>query len=376
MASDQPRLWALLLALLTATVFAWEFSPAMEYEMHDFLSVEWLSDSVVLIGGTEGLILRSTNKGLNWEETSVPETATICDLASRNGVVLAAGTDSTILRSLDTGKTWLKSHSEIGFRRLNSICFRTDTEAFAVGLDTVVLRSKNKGETWEYVKTQSGSISQTGFNKVFFSDPGFGIACGGNPGYYKKILHSSDSGKTWEVAQGEMIDAPRAGCSIPGGGAILVGADEAIWRLKPDTTWEQRFLGGDSWLTDVTFVSPVNGFICNNVGQILITWDRGATWHCQDTPENTPRLSGIAFQNSGFGIAVGSDGTVLRATPADLGAESGVRKRDKNCGMPRKQVVREITIGPKSGRPARATYSASGKKQKSVADGVSVIEEP
>ncbi|MBM3242306.1 T9SS type A sorting domain-containing protein [Candidatus Poribacteria bacterium] len=76
-------------------------------------------------------------------------------------------------------------------------------------------------------------------------------------------------------------------------------------------TWEVIAIPGvTANLSDVTFVSPTEGWIVGATGTILHTTDAGATWTAQ-TSGITTNLTRVTFVNALEGWAVGASGVIL-----------------------------------------------------------------
>jgi len=75
------------------------------------------------------------------------------------------------------------------------------------------------------------------------------------------------------------------------------------------TVWHPQSTGTNSYLFDVYFTSPTNGWLCGNTGLIMNTVDGGATWIEQDVPPvNT--YYGIYFADNQNGWSCGYGGQI------------------------------------------------------------------
>lgn len=147
------------------------------------------SANVGLVVGDNGLILRTTDGGLNWGV--VPSgitqriravrclTTTLC-LADGNSV---AG--DGLIRSTDAGASWSPVSLQ-GFAAVRSIARVSDSIAI-IADDNGLQRSTDGGQSWTRVYTSQGSLLDVSFNGA-----GIGIAVG-----YEGILRSADQGLSW-----------------------------------------------------------------------------------------------------------------------------------------------------------------------------------
>jgi photosystem II stability/assembly factor-like uncharacterized protein len=97
-------------------------------------------------------------------------------------------------------------------------------------------------------------------------------------GYFGKIVHSADAGRTWAVQKSDTVNS----------------------------------------LFGVSFVDDKTGWVVGEAGAILHTKDGGTTWQKQTSPITTERLLKVRFLNDNEGYVVGSYGVVLHT--ADGGA--------------------------------------------------------
>lgn len=75
----------------------------------DLCSINFINDSTFLITGDNGLILRSTDKGINWDRKPIIRKLTINRIQFINDSIGWLACDhGIILKTTDAGYTWFK----------------------------------------------------------------------------------------------------------------------------------------------------------------------------------------------------------------------------------------------------------------------------
>jgi photosystem II stability/assembly factor-like uncharacterized protein len=179
------------------------------------------------------------------------------------------------------------------------------SEAWAVGTFGSIYHTANGGKTWE--TRESGT--RNALFSVDFADPQHGWAVGKSA----VVLHTTDGGASWKAQRSpippekhlfkvQALDA-RTAWAVGDWGARTVTHDGG-------EHWEDRSLGDDIVLYDVSFPDAAHGYVCGEFGTVLATADGGATW--EKRPAGTDKtLFGLDFVTPEEGWAVGIDGLLL-----------------------------------------------------------------
>ncbi len=149
------------------------------YNMNEsFSSFVQFQDSVIFVGGTSGLLLKTSNLGVNWvilpsgqggriiSSIKIPNDSSISTLAYSSG-------QYEILSSTNNGINW--SSQILGERGiLNSVDFFNQTTGIVVGYNGTILRTTNCGDNW--ISISSGlNYTYTGAQML---SSGTGYICG------------------------------------------------------------------------------------------------------------------------------------------------------------------------------------------------------
>jgi photosystem II stability/assembly factor-like uncharacterized protein len=180
--------------------------------------------------GSRGIILRSTDGGLNWTPQSSGTTDYLLDVSSLDSnTAIAVGDRGTILRTIDGGATWTFQTSGTT-NQLRAVSFADDWTGIAVGSGGTILLTKDGGQTWN-AQMSGTSADLVGVAHSDNADTVFVAGTG-------TILRTTDGGASW-LAQ-ELPSVVRgyrwAGISSKGGIGIAVNApgDGVILRTTTD----------------------------------------------------------------------------------------------------------------------------------------------
>lgn len=284
--------------------------------------VDFFDDTLGMISGGTGTILRTTDGGQTWTRVNVSVATDRCcysvKFASRN-VVWVVGIRA-VLRSTDGGQTFGGTQfTDAPFR--TSIFPVSETTAWAVG--------GSSGFRTHYRYSMSGSTMVSTFwsvpsgdfmRDIFFVNENTGWSVG-SPGRIIKITNAlaepqftiQQSGTSVMLHGIFMLDANQ-GWTVGDNGTILRTTDGG-------STWTPQFSGTTNALQKVAFKDPLNGIIVGAAGLILTTSDGGATWRT-DPSGTSSDLRNIAIEGAAA-YAVGANGTILK--------KSGTTKRKRGA---------------------------------------------
>jgi photosystem II stability/assembly factor-like uncharacterized protein len=116
--------------------------------------------------------------GVNWEDSTI-------------GGVIHRTTEGVILRTTDRGQSWIHQNSGIT-NFLYDVCFTDANNGTVVGEAGIIFRTTNGGETW----FQQSSGTTYSLNGVSFTDANNGTVVGHN-WYLGIILKTTDGGNQW-----------------------------------------------------------------------------------------------------------------------------------------------------------------------------------
>jgi len=195
---------------------------------------------------------------------------------------------------------------------LLSVHFPDENTGFAVGTNGTILKTTDGGNTWS---APLPSQATDAFYSVFFTDVLNGFAVGDN----NLIRQTTDGGDTWNVVTSPafayfrvvwFLDAQTGFIAggFPDQDVMLKTTDGGItWNLLPPTGNTQTIYG-------IYFTDANTGYASDFNGNILRTFDGGASWAIQNVAGG--QLNSIVFTDSNTGYVVGRDGVILKTTDA------------------------------------------------------------
>lgn len=279
--------------------------------------------SIVALGsyswavGAGGLIIRTTNGGLNWAIQNSGTTGSLNSIifAFRPDTVgYIVGDNGKILRSTNSGESWLSVNSGTT-ANLNAVCSLMDTiSILAVGDNGKIVRSSNTGLTWFNIPSQVSSK----LNFAAISWP-YGVFIAGDGG---KILHSYDEGYTWyESVSGTTNDLlgiavshywnPASKITVIGkGGTILRSTNNGEnWvSLSSGTTQDLKSIASTHLNSDTLYY-----YLACGTGGTMIESTDGINWNSRGVPF-TDNLNCITLQDMNSGYGSGANGTIIKSS--------------------------------------------------------------
>jgi len=222
----------------------------------------WFSDTengtAVGWGGSNGVILRTTDRGITWHPLPSPggNLYAVHYADSLNGIAVG---DRIIVKTVDGGITWQVLHyGTIPF--LSDVYMINSSIAIAVGAD--IRRTSDGGLTWQIISTPVG-----GANGVDFVDANRGVAVGAAG----TIIRTTDGGLTWTTQVSNTINDLRAVRFNPSGTeGIAVGSSGTILRtIDTGITWTNELSPTLNTLLCVSPTSYTGWTTGGNEGAIL-----------------------------------------------------------------------------------------------------------
>ena len=327
------------LALVVAAQGTW--TPLASGVSVTFRGVSAVSAEVAWASGSRGTVMRTLDAGATWQNVS-PQPPLALDFRDVDAIdrmtayILSIGNGdaSRILKTTDAGATWVTQFTSPDADAFFDAMAFWDADhgiAFSDSANAMfrIISTSDAGRTW----TRLGGLPPALDNEGAFAASGTNVAVWGDRHVWigtgaaarARVLHSSDRGKTWTVADTPIPGGTSAGIySIAFRDAlhgIVVGGDYAkedlaldnvavtddggkTWRLAP---------GVGGFRSVVTYVPAANGLALLAVGPSGSDWstDDGRTWTAIPTPARGLHTYSHA-RGTGVGFAAGGRGQLAR----------------------------------------------------------------
>ena len=289
----------------------------------------FINENTGIAVGSSGVIIRTTNSGLNWSTITTPTTQNIYSMCFPSiSTGYASGYTGYVIKTNNSGGSWYSaSDCGINVRSIsfinnstgitggggNLMCFSTDggnswnprytpSSHAVTGVHffnssllmvcvsdmpgSLVYKSINTGYNWSTVLTLNNSgmdISYT-LSSIYFKDGNTGFATGSHYYYssvWGQIYRSTNSGNNWELtanvgsATGNCINAVHFGDSSNG---FAAGTNGIILRsTNGGANWISQLSGTAASLNGILMINALTGYVCGDNGLILKTTNGGIT---------------------------------------------------------------------------------------------------
>ncbi|MEY6430826.1 YCF48-related protein [Thioalkalicoccus limnaeus] len=225
----------------------------------------------LIVVGERGAVFFSDDDGQTWQQATTPRTPMLTAVtAVDDQTLVTVGHDSTILRSVDRGLNWQKVFSEPAAEEpLLSVWFNDSGHGFAIGAYGRALESRNAGLDW-VERTVDGN--ELHLNAI--------VAVGGHllvVGEAGTLLRSDDEGATWHA-----LDSPYAGSwfgalALPDESVLAFGMRGHLYRsVDVGETWTEISTGTESSLFGGLVLADGTLVLVGQNGLVL-TGQQGAT---------------------------------------------------------------------------------------------------
>ena len=285
------------------------------------MSVNFVNNTTGWIVGYNGVILKTTNGGLNWNN-QVSGTLNIlkqCSFVSTQiGFVL--GNSSLILKTTNGGANWFQQISGTT-NDLTSTSIVNDSIGYICGLNQTLLKTTNGGNNWNSLSFPDS----LNFHSIFFNNSLTGWLSSENPEISSedsalKIFKTTNGGNVWF----EQFNYPRKyspflqlqfSDSLNGWTVINYNAIDFTFIFRTTN-------GGNSWIEyplgpnggySFYFINARKGWAAGSWNRLYNTLDGGVTWNRPNLLPSTSYTS-IFFTDSLTGWTVGDHGTILKTT--------------------------------------------------------------
>jgi photosystem II stability/assembly factor-like uncharacterized protein len=255
--------------------------------------------------GADGVILKTTNGGTNWNIIASGTNAAFGDIQFfnlNNGIL--TGSNGTIKKSTDGGLNWFDINSGVS-QTLQRFSFIDSNNGWICGDGGLILKTTNGGDTW----TIQAALTAYYLLGIWFNDANTGWIC---TSFNGEIWKTTDGGNNWsykyETPSNEHLSRiqfvnDNVGWAVGDGGLILKSTDGG-------ESWFEQNSGTGKAFFGFSFYNNIHGFVVGQDENILRTTDGGNNWII-DRSGSTPKLYAVYFLDQNFGWATGSNGTIL-----------------------------------------------------------------
>lgn len=278
-------------------------------------TVYFLNSQTGLAGGSGGVILKTTNAGINWNQQVSGISNDINSISFINTLTgFACANSGNIIFTTNSGSAWSPVTSGTS-DNLNSVSFFNSTNGVCTGTNGTLMFTSNGGLNW--------TISVNGFLSTYYGihmvSAGFAYACGVNTIFQPLVAKTTNGGANWSYFsfylnsnEGNLRDirflSDNEGYAVSN-----------VWNGQGGISYTSN--GGINWITQLV-VNSLNGlelagpaafYAVGSNGSILKSTDNGTSWF-QQLSGVSSILRSVDFVDLVNGFAVGDGGVILKTT--------------------------------------------------------------
>jgi photosystem II stability/assembly factor-like uncharacterized protein len=338
----------MLFSILIANA-QWKKTPYIfeKEDMNIGVEVSALDGDNIYIGTIFDGLFKSSDNGINWYKTNLPEIGTPRAIDISNGIIYI-GTDAQyIQKSTDGGDSWEQIYSEVLTSNLWSIAASGDT-IYAASLQHkyespgTLYRTFDGGDSWEYVTYDTLDFMQiyqieiknnyviVGGNEGIFVSTDYGETWENHPEIYSNwkdiiinenniyltrhhgIIHSSNNGNDWNFIN--VSDSCKIYSVYQYNDKLYAGADSSRIFISSDNgiTWDKVIIDEEAIYAKVTSIQSFGDFLyattINGGKGFYYSSDEGDTWQPRSNIYLKQVVNSIATSQSGLLSGVSDKG--------------------------------------------------------------------
>ncbi|MBK6537175.1 MAG: T9SS type A sorting domain-containing protein [Ignavibacteria bacterium] len=287
-------------------------------------SVKFINSNTGICVGNYGVILRTTNGGVNWTQKSIVYENNLKSLAITSANIgYTVGDSGLALKSTDGGITWTRMSLVKPYYFFSSVFFVNDSIGYTGGVEyhdmkfNKIFKTTNNGSSWDSVEVNGSAFSYV--KSLFFINSSLGWLTGGIPLLSTEyVSRTVNGGLNWSIQYNRQppfntvyfIDSLNGWLS----GQSSAAAPTILRTTNSGDNWISEFPGTGYIINSIYFTDKRNGWAAGENRIIQSTTNGGINWINQTATQPGINYNSVYFTDSLTGWAVGDSGTILKTT--------------------------------------------------------------
>lgn len=241
---------------------SWSESGLFNYSVRCFATT---NTHDIYVAGDRGFIYSSTDDGITWNSiVGFIPTAGVYSLAVNDSGYMFAGTPDGFFRSDNYGTTWIKDPTILATIVVATIIYPKDSVFVLANNGTYI--SKNRGLSWEKISSLGGTYFTVNYKGEYFMSSSVGI------------VKSVDFGRTWTaLTNTPLLNVTALHSDSIGNLYIGMGAT-GIVRIKHNNSIPEMLGLAGNEAGSIVSSDPSTIFAATQHGAMYSSNDTGTTW--------------------------------------------------------------------------------------------------
>ncbi|MBV6445254.1 MAG: T9SS type A sorting domain-containing protein [Ignavibacteriales bacterium] len=295
---------------------------------HQFIAIDHFSQNVVMVTGTNGIVLKTTDGGVSWLQYNLPNNVLAWDICVVDEeFAWICGTGETVFRTTDGGVSWVQQLAMGGLGSYG-ISFADRDRGFVAGSSGNTYWTTNGGTAWSPATLKPNfTVWSTAIVK-FGSETRAFAACAS--GY---AFTSNDGGNTWKQEPRQTINTFNDMFALDAGTAWCMGNSGSVVKYyNPDAVpVEMLSFNGSVQGRDVAIAWSVGNTV-NNRGYSLQRATTGAGFGAGADFSGGAGFGNITTTGAGSGAGTGMGSGIGAGNNSENWTEIHFVSTNGECG--------------------------------------------
>jgi len=261
--------------------------------------IDFINAETGFVCGDNGLILKTTNKGINWTNINSNTSQKLNSIFIGAGYIWIVGDNGLIIRSSDLGITWVQVNSSTP-ENINSMDLRfLWNKGYCACDNGIILHSTDRGNTWASVQSPVNSNLNGISRSIICGDEGIR--------FYRNNLENWILDTTMKISN-DLLSIASYELNFRN---LICGKDGIMLWKDDNSKWKYVNSNTANDLKKVIFIAAYFSVAVGESGSFLKSANGGLNWETVNLPTNED-INGVYFFNQYTGWIAGNNGVILK----------------------------------------------------------------